>query len=136
MTLQNKIEYKTTVEDEHWRNEEFQWARIFSSGNPAKSIVLLYIQKACTAFHEFEPSWKEGVLDEGKVEFFRKRLVKRVRQILVTMENNNLDKIDGVAELAEVLHSIELANNLDELAGLTEKMHSANHLLSDSLEEK
>ena len=136
MTSQNKINYKTTVEDEHWRNEEFQWARIFSSGNPAKGIVLLYIQKACTAFHEFEPSWKEGALDERQVEFFRKRLAKRVRQILVTMENNNLDKIDGVAELAEVLHYIKLAKDLDELAGLTEKMHTVNHLLSDSLEEK
>jgi len=136
MTSQNKIDYKTTVEDEHWRNEEYQWARIFSSGDPAKGIVLLYIQKACTAFHEFEPSWKESALDKEQVDFFRERLVKRVRQILVTMENNNLDKINGAAELEEVLHSIELAKNMDELAELTEKMHSANHVLSDSLEGK
>jgi hypothetical protein len=134
MNSQNKIEYKTTVEDTHWRNEEFQWARIFSSGDPAKAIVLLYIQKACTAFHEFEPSFRQGALDEGQVEFFRKRLAKRIRQILVTMENNGLDKIDGAAELVEVLNSIELAKNLDELAELTEKMHSVNHILSDSLE--
>ncbi len=136
MTLQNKTNYKTTVKDEHWRNEEFQWARIFSSGNPAKSIVLLYIQKACTAFHEFEPSFKQGALNEEQVDFFRRRLAKRLRQIIVTMENNNLDKIDGAAELAEVLRSIESAKNLDELSEITEKMHSANHLLSDSLEEK
>ena len=136
MNSQDKLDYKTTVEDEHWRNEELQWARILSSGNPAKGIVLLYIQKACTAFHEFEPSWKEGALDEGQVEFFRKRLAKRVRQIQVTMKNNGLDKIKGTAELAEVLRSIESAKNLDELAELTEKMHSVNHLLSDSLEEK
>ena len=134
MTSQNKIDYKTTVADEHWRNEEFQWARIFSSGDPAKGIVLLYIQKACTAFHEFEPSFKQGALDEGQIEFFRKRLAKRVRQILVTMENNNLDKINGTAELVGVLQSIESAKNLDELAELTERMHSVNHILSDSLE--
>jgi hypothetical protein len=134
MTSQNKVGYKTTVDDEHWRNEEFQWARIFSSGDPAKGIVLLYIQKACTAFHEFEPSFKQGALDEGQVEFFRKRLAKRVKHIIVTMENNGLDKIDGAAELKEVLHSIESAKNLDELAELTEKMHSVNHILSDSLE--
>jgi len=136
MNSQDKLDYKTTVEDEHWRNEELQWARILSSGNPAKGIVLLYIQKACTAFHEFEPSWKEGALDEGQVEFFRKRLAKRVRQIQVTMKNNSLDTIKGTAELAAVLRSIELAKTLDELAELTEKMHSVNHLLSDSLEEK
>lgn len=136
MMSQDKINYNTTVEDEHWRNEEFQWARIFSSGNPAKSIVLLYIQKACTAFHEFEPSFKQGALDERQVDFFRNRLAKRVRQIIVTMENNNLDNICGAAELVEVLHSIESAKNLDDLAELTEKMHSTNHLLSDSLEDK
>ena len=136
MNSQDKLNYKTTVEDEHWRNEELQWARILSSGGPAKGIVLLYIQKACTAFHEFEPSWKEGALDEGQLEFFRKRLAKRVRQIQVTMKNNGLDKIKGTAELAGILHSIESAKTLDELAELTEKMHSVNHLLSDSLEEK
>jgi 2-iminoacetate synthase ThiH len=103
MTSQKRSEFKTTAEDEHWRNEEFQWARILSSGNPAKGIVLLYIQKACTAFHEFEPSWKAGALDEGQIEFFRQRLAKRVRQVLVTMENNGLDTINGAAELSGVL---------------------------------
>lgn len=136
MASQEKLNYKTTVEDEHWRNEELQWARILSSGNPARGIILLYIQKACTAFHEFEPSWKEGALDEKKVEFFQKRLAKRVRQILVTMENNGLDKINGAAELKEVLRQIESAKSLDELAGLTEEIHSVSHLLLDSLEEK
>ena len=136
MISKNKINYRTTVEDEHWRDEEFQWARIFSSGDSAKGVVLLYIQKACTAFHEFEPSFKQGALDEGQIEFFRKRLAKRVKQILVTMENNNLDKINGTAELVNVLHSIESAQNLEELAELTEEMHSANHILSDSLEDK
>ena len=52
MTSKHVLEYKTTVPDEHWRSEEFQWARILSSGNAAKGMVLLYIQKACTAFHE------------------------------------------------------------------------------------
>jgi len=136
MTSRSKPQYKTTVKDEHWRNEELQWSRIFSCGNPAKSIVLLYIQKACTAFHEFEPAWKSGALDKGQVEFFRQRLAKRVRHILITMENNGLDTINGAAELAEVLRSIESAKSMDELAELTEKMHTVNHLLSDSLEEK
>jgi len=79
MTSQSNFEYKTTVADEHWRNEELQRARILSSGSPAKGMVLLYIQKACTAFHEFEPAWKEGVLKQGRVDFFRRRLANRVR---------------------------------------------------------
>jgi len=136
MTSQSNIEYKTTVADEHWRNEELQWARILSSGSPARGMVLLYIQKACTAFHEFEPAWKEGVLKQGRVDFFRRRLANRVRHVLVTMENNGLDTINGAAELAEILRSIESAKTADELAELTEKVHAVNHLLLDSLEKK
>lgn len=132
----SNFEYKTTVADEHWRNEELQWARILSSGSPARGMVLLYIQKACTAFHEFEPAWKEGVLKQGRVEFFRRRLANRVRQVLVTMENNGLDTINGAAELAEILRSIETAKTADELAELTEKVHTVSHLLLDSLEER
>ena len=136
MTSQSNFEYKTTIADEHWRNEELQWARILSSGSPAKGMVLLYIQKACTAFHEFELAWKEGVLKQGRVEFFRRRLASRVRQVLVTMENNGLDTINGAAELAEILRSIESAKTADQLAELTEKVHTVNHLLLDSLEER
>lgn len=134
MTSKDKVEYKTTIADEHWREEEFQWARILSEGNPAKGMVLLYIQKACTAFHEFEPAWKQGAVKPGQVVFFRQRLANRVRQVLVTMENNALDKISGAAELVEILRSIESAKSGQELADLTEKVHAINHLLLDSLE--
>lgn len=136
MASNDNIEYKTTIEDEHWRNEEFQWARILSSGRPAEGMVLLYIQKACTAFHEFEPAWKKGALDDSQVDFFRKRLAKRVKHVLTTMENNGLDNIKGASELRDILLSIEAAKTVDELAELTEKVHAVNHLLLDSLEEK
>jgi 2-iminoacetate synthase ThiH len=136
INMGNPGEYKTTVEDEHWRNEEFQWARILSSGNPARGMVLLYIQKACTAFHEFEPAWKKGALDDGQVDFFSKRLAKRIRHVLVTMENNGLDSVNGAAELKEILRSVESAKTAEVLAELTEKVHAVNHLLLDSLEEK
>jgi hypothetical protein len=134
MTSQRKFEYKTTITDEHWRNEELQWARILCSGDPARGMVLLYIQKACTAFHEFEPAWKQGAVKPGQVDFFRRRLANRVKHVLVTMENNALDKISGAAELAEILRSIESAKSCQELADLTEKVHAVNHLLLDSLE--
>jgi 2-iminoacetate synthase ThiH len=134
MTAQGKFEYKTTIEDEHWRNEEFQWARILSSGEPARGMVLLYIQKACTAFHEFEPAWKQGALKPEQLDFFRRRLAKRIGHVLTTMKNNGLDTIDGVAELAEILRSVESAKTPDELAKLTERVHAVNHVLLDSLE--
>lgn len=134
MALEDKVEYKTTIADEHWRDEEFQWARILSEGNPAKGMVLLYIQKACTAFHEFEPAWKQGAIKPGQVEFFRRRLAARVRHVLVTMQNNELDKINGAVELNGILEAIESAETADELAELTEKLHDVNHTLLDSLE--
>jgi len=134
MTSKDKVEYKTTIADEHWRNEEFQWARILSQGNSAKGMVLLYIQKACTAFHEFEPAWKAGAIKPGQVELFRRRLAARVSHVLVTMQNNALDKINGAVELGGILESIESAETADELAELTEKLHAVNHTLLDSLE--
>ncbi|MBN2317242.1 MAG: hypothetical protein JXM79_25175 [Sedimentisphaerales bacterium] len=134
MTSSDKVEYKTTVEDPHWRDEEFQWARILSEGNPAKGMVLLYTQKVCTAFHEFEPAFKAGVLKPGQVEFFRQRLAGRIKQVLVTMKNNGLDTLNGAAELAKLLRCVESAESQDELAELTEKIHAVNHVLFDSLE--
>ena len=134
MNSKDKVEYKTTIADEHWRNEEFQWARVLSEGNPAKGMVLLYIQKACTAFHEFEPAFRAGAIKPGQVEFFRRRLAARVKHVLVTMQNNALDKINGAVELSGILESIESAETADELAELTEKLHAVNHTLLDSLE--
>ncbi len=134
MTSPDKIAYKTTVEDAHWRDEEFQWARILSAGNAAKGMVLLYIQKACTAFHEFEPAFKAGALKPGQVAFFRQRLARRIEQVMVTMKNNGLDTLNGASELAELLRCVESAQSQGELAGLTEKIHTVNHVLFDSLE--
>jgi hypothetical protein len=136
MASQDKFEYNTTITDEHWRDEEFQWARILSEGNPAKGMVLLYVQKACMAFHEFEPALKAGAVRPEQVEFFRQRLAARVRHVLVTMQNNALDKINGATELSGILESIESAKTTDDLAELTEKLHAVNHTLLNSLEGK
>jgi len=136
MTSKEQVEYRTTIENKHWREEEFQWARILSQGNPAKGMVLLYIQKACTAFHEFEPAFKADAIKPGQVEFFRKRLAARVKHVLVTMQNNELDKINGAAELSGILESIESTETGEELAELTEKLHAVNHTLLDSLERR
>ena len=134
MTYQDEFAYKTTRENEHWREEEFQWSRLLSAGDPAKGMVLLYLQKACTAFHEFEPAFKEGALKPEQLEFFRRRLATRLRHVLTTMQNNGLDTVNGAAELARILRSVESAETLDELAELTEEVHAVNHTISDSLE--
>ena len=134
MAYQDEFGYKTTIENDHWRDEEFQWSRLLSAGNPAKGMVLLYLQKACTAFHEFEPAWEQGALKAGQVDFFRRRLATRIGHVLTTMRNNGLDTIEGTAELGQILRSVESAKTLDRLAELTEDVHAVNHTISDSLE--
>jgi hypothetical protein len=128
------MEYHTTIEDEHWRNEEFQWARILARGRPAQGMVLLYLQKACTAFHEFEPAFHAGALDHSRVDFFRARLANRLRHLLTTMRNNNLHTLDGALELTEILRLVEAATSMEALAGLTEELHTTGHVLLDALE--
>jgi hypothetical protein len=128
------IEYRTTIEDEHWRNEELQWARILAKGHPARGMVLLYLQKACTAFHEFEPAFQAGALDSRHLDFFRQRLANRLQHLLTTMRNNDLDTLDGAVELKEILHQVESAGCMEALAALTEKLHTAGHVLLDALE--
>ncbi len=129
------IEYRTTVADEHWRNEEFQWTRILAEGHAARGMVLLYLQKACTAFHEFEPACRAGVLDPTHLDFFRQRLANRLRHLLTTMQNNDLDALDGAVELADILRRVESAQSMEALAGLTEELHSTGHILLDALEQ-
>ena len=126
--------YKTTTEDEHWRNEEFQWARILAQGHAARGMVLLYLQKACTAFHEFEPAFNAGVLDSGRLDFFRPRLANRLRQLVTTMANNGLDRLDGVPELTAILQAVESAKTMDDLSHLTDRLHAVGHMLLDALE--
>ena len=128
------VEYRTTIEDKHWRDEEFQWARILAEGDPARGMVLLYLQKACTAFHEFEPAFKAGALDSSRLEFFRQRLANRLKHLLTTMGNNDLDTLDGAVELAEILRHVESAKSMEVLAGLTEELHTTGHVLLDALE--
>jgi len=126
--------YKTTVEDEHWRNEEFQWARILAQGHAARGMVLLYLQKACTAFHEFEPAFKAGALNPGQLDFFRSRLANRLRQLVTTMANNGLDSLDGAPELAVILRAVESARSMEDLSELTERLHAVGHTLLDALD--
>lgn len=128
------IPYRTTVENEHWRNEEYQWARILSEGHAAKGMVLLYLQKACTAFHEFEPAFRAGALNAGRLDVFRQRLANRLQQLVTTMENNGLDTIDGAAELAAILRAVQSARTMEGLAELTEQLHATGHTLLDALE--
>jgi hypothetical protein len=126
--------YRTTTTNPHGREEELQWARILSTGRPAAGMALVFIQKLCTAFHEFEPAWRAGALDEQYLDHFRGRLAARARRVVDALESNDLGAIEGAAELAGLLRAIEAAGTMDELADYTEAIHAVNHTLCDALE--
>ena len=128
------MEYKTTEASPHGRAEELQWAHILSSGDPAKGMVLVLGQKMCTAFHEFEPAWRAGALNDQRLSFFRERISKRIQRVLITMRNNGLDSIAGYTELEELGRATEAAEAMDDLARLEEKAHAISHTIGDSLE--
>ncbi|MCX8035784.1 MAG: hypothetical protein N3D11_01780 [Candidatus Sumerlaeia bacterium] len=125
--------YKSIGGDAHWLAEEEQWARILASGDAAAGMVLVFLQKMCTAFHEFEPACKAGALDESNTEFFRQRLAGRVRWVIRGMEANALESVEGFAQLQHLLERVEAAPTTAALAALTDEVHQLGHLLCDAL---
>jgi hypothetical protein len=128
------MDYKTTETSLHGKDEELQWVRLLSSGDPTKCMALVLIQKLCTAFHEFEPAWRAGALNDQQIAFFRERLTNRVKRVVTMMRSNGLDAVKGFAELEELVRSTQAAQTMSELAELAEKAHAINHIICDSLE--
>ena len=129
------LNYTPTAQGEHGQAEELQWVRLLSSGDPAKGMLLVFIQKLCTAFHEFDPAWRAGALNEGQLPFFRSRLAGRIKRVLEVMRANDLAALAGFAELEGLLRVTESAGSMETLAGLAEQVHAVNHTLSDALEQ-
>ncbi len=130
-----KKEYVTRTTHPHGREEELQWARIFGSGEAVSGMVVVFLQKMCAAFHEFEPAYRAGGLNESALPFFRQRLAGRVRVVLTAMENNGLQELNGYAELCRLEGAALAAGSLAALADLAEPIHQANHAVTDALEE-
>ena len=129
------MDYKTKTEDPHWREEELQWARILSSGDPVKGMVLVLMQKVCTAFHEFGPAFEADAVDVSKTGFFRDRFANRIRMLVDTMSTNELEDLDGYADMNRLLEQVTAADSVSELAGLTEDVHLLGHKICDALED-
>ncbi|MBI5304729.1 MAG: hypothetical protein HY868_21525 [Chloroflexi bacterium] len=127
------MEYQTTETSPHGRAEELQWAQILATGDSAKGMIIVLEQKMCTAFHEFEPAWRASALDARHLPFFRERLAKRIKRVLVAMENNNFNTLPGFAELAELARAVDAAKTMDDLANLAEREHTISHIIADAL---
>jgi hypothetical protein len=127
-------EYLTHSQSTHGRDEELQWARIFAGGDAVQGMIVVFLQKMCAAFHEFEPAYQAGGLNESALPHFRQRLAGRVRAVLSAMQNNGLSDLAGYAELARLQQVALQAKCLRDLADLAEPIHQANHTVTDALE--
>jgi hypothetical protein len=118
----------------HGKAEEEQWVRLLSSGDPVKGMLLVALQKMCTAFHEFEPACQAGALKDRQLPFFRERLSKRVERVLSMIKRNSIETLAGVHDLEDLKLTLNAAKTMDEVAELTEKAHAISHTICDSLE--
>ena len=98
-------------------------------------MVVVFLQKMCAAYHEFEPAYRAGGLNESALPTFRQRLAARVGVVLTMLDNNGLHELPGYAELARLRRAAEAATSLADLANLAEPIHLANHTVTDALEQ-
>lgn len=127
-------DYQTTTTNPHGLEEEQQWVRILASGDPVKGMLLVIVQKMCTAFHEFEPAWHAGAVKESELPYFRQRLANRIERVLVTLRNNGLTSLAGAEELRQLEARARSAETMGALANMAEEVHAANHVICDALE--
>ena len=128
-------EYRTDEQNLHAQQEYLQWARILSHGNPVHGMLVIFVQKLCTAFHELAPAWQSGALTEQAVDHFRQRLSARTQTVLDTLDQNDLGDVGVAGEFRRLLESIEAARTMKDLADLSEEVHGISHAVSDWLEE-
>jgi len=132
---ENMKAYVPVAKDAHGYEEELQWLRILQNGEPAHGMALVVMQKLCTLFHEFDPAWRAGALNEDQLDYFRGRLGGRTKRVLELLEKNNLSGLDGVADLDIVLRRIQSAATVKQLADLAETVHGIGHTLCNALEK-
>jgi hypothetical protein len=94
----------------------------------------VYIQKFCTAWHEFEPAFQAGVLTDDALRHVRSRLLARLDYALAILQSSGLADSPGVDELVAARSDIQAAASLDTLLAMTERIHQINHVVCEGLE--
>lgn len=130
------MDYRSPAEDPHLIAEEVQWARVLACGDDRRGMALVYVQKFCTAVHEFEPAFRAGVLPETPeaLAHVRARLLARLDYTHAVLKSGGLAEIDGVDRLLAIRAEINAAKSLAELMALTEPIHQLGHTLCEALE--
>jgi hypothetical protein len=130
------VKYKTDETDPHQKEEEMQWAGILSAGDPAAGMILVFIQKLCTAFHELRPAYEAGALNEEHTGFLKNRMLARIDKVISVIRSNAPASLSGLSELADIRERTAASQSLQELADLTGEVHRINHMLCTSLEAR
>ena len=125
--------YSPAEGDAHMKNEEKQWLQIISDPNPSKGMLLVFIQKFCTAFHELAPVLKSGALKKNIVPYISRRLAARADAVIKRLRLNNFDTIDGVADLVRLRERLDDTVTAADIIEMSEEVHRINHRLGDAL---
>lgn len=125
--------YVTSVTDPHEQTEELQWATILGRGDARNGMLLVFVQKLCTALHEYGPSHAAGVLPDGAWSFVMGRILARIDKVLELARDNDLTAVAGMAELVAVREEIRRLDAMPELNELAGRIHDINHRICDGL---
>ena len=128
------LEYRTTEQNAHLQQEYLQWARILSHANPVHGMLVVFVQKLCTAFHEFAPAWQNGVLNQQGLDFFRQRLSARTRTVLDTLVENDLGAVDVAGDFRQLLEAdpavqkLMTSREFDSIFDYSYYLHEVDHI--------
>jgi len=128
-------EYSTDITDPHERQEEQQWARVLTAGNPVAGMILVFTQKFCTAVHEFGPAFDAGLIDDPSLSFYRNRLSMRLKKVLDVIRTNGVQDNLPTDMLESLLDKVSAAQSVAELGAMVEPVHTAGHAVCDALEQ-
>ncbi|MBT7065806.1 MAG: hypothetical protein HN919_05860 [Verrucomicrobia bacterium] len=130
------MKYVAPDGSEHMRDEERQWLDIVSDPDPVKGMLLVFIQKLCSAFHELAPALDSGALGEVNLEYLSGRLGARADAVIERLRLNGLASIDGAEALVDLRSRLSTTTTSAEIIQMSEEVHLINHRLCDTLQQK
>jgi hypothetical protein len=125
--------YVSSATDQHEYDEEYDWVKILTSAPETAGMLLVVVQKLCTAFHEYGPLARAGIVDSSSWEFIRERLSNRISKVIQVAEDNNFGSLTGIEELRSLLDNVKNIAEMPDLFELAEETHQINHHICDEL---
>ena len=119
---------------DHQFEEESQWLRLVGDPNPAKAMLLVFIQKLCAAFHELGPAFEMKAIRDESLDYIKARLASRAKAVVERLASNGYGEIDGAGDLSAMIERLEVCADPAEIIEMSEEVHLINHRLCDALE--